>query len=208
MPGEVLIYITKYGYLAVFLMVFLQEIGFPNPVPNELLLIFSGYLTYKGMLSFFLLIPVVLAADLSGTFILFFLFRGAGQKILQKAPRWFPLSGDGFRNLQQKISSGGNLSIFLLRLTPFTRGYTSAISGLTGVKPGVYTRIAIPTAMIWAFGYITAGLFIAPFWDEFNKRTGDFRSILAGMFMITLIFILVAIISRLKNRTGKLTGEI
>ncbi len=48
MPEDVVYYVTRYGYLAIFILVFLQEIGMPNPFPNELLLIFSGYLTFKG----------------------------------------------------------------------------------------------------------------------------------------------------------------
>jgi membrane protein DedA with SNARE-associated domain len=45
-------YILKYGYMAIFSLVFLQEIGVPNPVPNELVLLFSGYLTSIGQLHF------------------------------------------------------------------------------------------------------------------------------------------------------------
>ena len=52
MPEEVVYYITGYGYLAIFILVFLQEIGMPNPFPNELLLIFSGYLSFRGILFF------------------------------------------------------------------------------------------------------------------------------------------------------------
>jgi len=41
-------YILKYGYIAIFSLVFLQEIGVPNPVPNEVVLLFSGYLSSVG----------------------------------------------------------------------------------------------------------------------------------------------------------------
>ena len=33
--SELALYITRYGYLAIFLLVFLQELGVPNPVTNE-----------------------------------------------------------------------------------------------------------------------------------------------------------------------------
>ena len=52
MPPTFSAYIIKYGYLAIFSLVFLQEIGVPNPVPNELVLLFSGYLTSTGKLNF------------------------------------------------------------------------------------------------------------------------------------------------------------
>ena len=49
MPDEVMQYIVKYGYLAIFVLVFLQEVGAPNPIPNELVLVLSGYLTFMGL---------------------------------------------------------------------------------------------------------------------------------------------------------------
>jgi membrane protein DedA with SNARE-associated domain len=48
MPDEIAYYVTNYGYLAVSILVFLQESGIPNPIPNEILLIFSGYMCYSG----------------------------------------------------------------------------------------------------------------------------------------------------------------
>jgi membrane protein DedA with SNARE-associated domain len=48
MSSEVALYITKYGYLAIFLLVLLQELGLPNPVTNEFVLLFSGYLAFPG----------------------------------------------------------------------------------------------------------------------------------------------------------------
>lgn len=74
MPEEVVNFIIGYGYLAIFILVFLQEIGMPNPVPNELLLIFSGYLSFKGFLFFPVTLLTVITADFIGTNILYFLF--------------------------------------------------------------------------------------------------------------------------------------
>ena len=31
MPEEIVYYVTNYGYFAIFLLVFFQEIGMPNP---------------------------------------------------------------------------------------------------------------------------------------------------------------------------------
>ena len=51
MPEGVVYYITRYGYIAIFIILFLQEVGIPNPIPVELLLIFTGYLSFKGLLN-------------------------------------------------------------------------------------------------------------------------------------------------------------
>src|SRR5450759_5198662 len=88
MPEEVVYYVTRYAYLAIFIMVFLQEIGMPNPVPNELLLFFSGYLSFKGFLYLPSVILTAIIAYFIGTNILYFLFYSTGALIMQKKHNW------------------------------------------------------------------------------------------------------------------------
>jgi hypothetical protein len=54
MSSELLFYVTKYSYGAIFVLVLLQELGVPNPVTNEFVLLFSGYLAFSGVLNFWL----------------------------------------------------------------------------------------------------------------------------------------------------------
>ena len=71
MTSELTLYITRYGYLAVFLLVLLQELGMPNPVTNELVLLFSGYLAFSGVLNLWLVFLTAVSADCIGTTILY-----------------------------------------------------------------------------------------------------------------------------------------
>jgi membrane protein DedA with SNARE-associated domain len=91
LPDALISYIVEYGYLTIFSLVFLQEIGIPNPVPNELILLFSGYLSSIGQLSFEWVIITVIIADFVGTTSLYFAFYHFGKSIKAKKPRWFPL---------------------------------------------------------------------------------------------------------------------
>jgi membrane protein DedA with SNARE-associated domain len=155
-------YVTSYGYCAIFVMVFLQEIGVPVPFPNELLLMFSGYLTFKGFLYMPFVVFTAISADFIGTNILYFLFYKTGSVIIDKKPKWFPLSDKVLENLRRKISLGGQLTIYIFRLTPFTRGYASVISGLLQIKPKIFLPIAIYSAVTWATVYILLGHFLGP----------------------------------------------
>jgi membrane protein DedA with SNARE-associated domain len=74
MASTLAAYILKYGYVAIFSLVFLQEIGIPNPVPNELVLLFSGYLTAVGKLDFITVLLIVIAADTLGSSLLYVAF--------------------------------------------------------------------------------------------------------------------------------------
>ena len=204
MPEEVVYYVTRYGYLAIFIMVFLQEIGMPNPVPNELLLIFSGYLSFKGLLYLPSVILTAIIADFIGTNILYFLFYSTGALIMQKKPNWIPLSARMIERLSTKISKGGQLSIFIFRLTPFTRGYTSVITGLLQIKPKVFLPIALISAISWATVYVVIGHFIGPSWNLFTKNIPSFKYIMVAVFSIILCMVLLVYWVRKREKRNKI----
>ena len=199
MPEEVVYYVTRYGYLAIFILVFLQETGMPNPFPNELLLMFSGYLSFKGLLYLPFVILTVISADFIGTNILYFLFYSAGTLIMKKKPKWIPLSTRMIERLTSRISKGGKLSIYIFRLTPFTRGYTSVITGLLQIKPKIFLPIALISAITWATVYVVIGYYIGPSWNLFTRNIDSFKYILLGILVVVLcVFLLIYL-----NRKGK-----
>jgi len=206
MPEEVVYYVTRYGYLAIFILVFLQEIGMPNPFPNELLLIFSGYLSFKGLLYIPFVILTAIFADFIGTNILYVLFYSTGTYIMQKKPKWFPLSDRMIGKLSTKISKGGQLSIFIFRLTPFTRGYTSVITGLLQVKPRIFLPLALISGITWATVYVVIGYYIGPFWDLFAGNIGSFKYIMLAVLAVVFCLFLLVYLNRKKENHEENAG--
>ena len=192
MPEEVTFWVIQYGYLAIFILVFLQEVGMPNPVPNELLLMFSGYLSFKGILYWPFVILTIVAADFLGTNILYFIFYSTGSFIMQKKPKWIPPSANMLDKLSTRISKGGQLSIYIFRLTPFTRGYTSVITGIMQIRPGVFLPLALVSAVTWAMIYVIAGYLIGPSWQLFSQNIAGFKYIMLTI-LITVICIVILI---------------
>jgi len=193
MSEEIVYYIASYGYLAVFVLVFLQEIGMPNPLPNELLLMFSGYLSFKGLLFLPFVILTAVSADFIGTNLLYVLFYNAGTIIMQKKPKWVPISAETINKLTTKLSKGGQLSIYIFRLTPFIRGYTSVIAGLLRVKPKVFFPIAMFSAVTWASFYVIIGKLIGSSWNLFIQNTNSYKSLMLAVFAVILcVFFVVS----------------
>lgn len=202
MPDELIIYIAKYGYLGIFLLVFLQEIGAPNPIPNELVLLFSGYMVFMGLLKLPYVVMAVVIADFTGTSILHTLFYFSGTYILQKKPKWMPLPLKAIDKLKKRMSANGLAGIYIGRLTPFIRGYTSVIAGLLQIKSRIFLPIALITALIWASFYVVAGILLGPFWNHVISNIKNFEYILLFVFFIALIiFVLGSVIKyeKVKN---------
>lgn len=205
MPEEVVFYVTSYGYLAIFIMVFLQEIGMPNPFPNEILLMFSGYLSFKGLLFLPFVVLTAISADFLGTNILYFLFYNAGTFILQKKPKWIPLSGRMIDRLTARISHGGRLTIFIFRITPFTRGYTSVITGLLRVRPNIFLPIAFISAGIWSMTYVIAGNLIGPSWNLLTQNIGSFKYIMLAILAVMICLFPVFFRNRKREKSNEET---
>jgi membrane-associated protein len=153
-------YIITYGYFAIFGIVLLQELGMPG-LPNELVLLYFGYLSHKTGLSYPLLILLVVMADIAGSFILYLLFYHAGSFLTRIKPKWFRLPAKKMSLLGQKIVTGkGGRNIFIAKLTPFIRSYLPVVAGILQVQPVLYGRIILLTAIIWSGGWVTVGWLI------------------------------------------------
>jgi membrane protein DedA with SNARE-associated domain len=197
MPEELVYYITRYGYIAIFVILFLQEVGIPNPIPVELLLIFTGYLSFKGILYLPFVIITAITADFIGANILYFIFYASGTFLIQKKPRWIPISEKKIIRFKEKIDNGGWLSIYLFRLISLTRGYASVVTGLLHIKPRIYLPIVIISAFTWTMVYAILGFILGPSWNIIVKNIDQFKFV---MFGIMLIIICISIFIWLRKK--------
>jgi len=188
--SEVAHYIAKYGYLAVFLLVLVQELGVPNPVTNEFVLLFSGYLAFAGVLNLPLAILVAVLGDCIGTTILYATFYRFGRYIMAHRPRWFPLSQAEIDQLANTIAKRQRWGIYLARLIPFVRGYASVAAGLLPVRPTVFVPAVILSAITWSGGYVVAGRLLGPYWDKAAAHIGRIETlVLVGALLLAVTFI-------------------
>lgn len=199
MSSEFAIYITKYGYLAIFLLVFLQELGVPNPVTNEFVLLFSGYLAFAGVLNFWLVFLTAVSADFVGTTILYAVFYVFGKHIMDRRPRWFPISRERIDKIARMISERQQWGIYLGRLLPFLRGYASVAAGLLPIRPTIFMPAVIVSAITWSGGYVLAGRLLGPYWPQVASRVGRAE----GLTLLVALIVIAALIHRAVTRKGR-----
>jgi 1,2-diacylglycerol-3-alpha-glucose alpha-1,2-galactosyltransferase len=184
-------YIVHYGYMAIFILVFLQEIGVPNPVPNELVLMFSGYLTFTGALSLIFVLLSAIIADVLGASILYIVFYFFGAYVLNHKPSWLPIPEKKIDALSVKLSAGqGLLPFFFGRITPFIRGYVSVIAGLLRIKPNWYLPIIIVTGILVSSAYVIAGRLLGPYWSSVAIEFLKIKYVLLTAALLALLYIL------------------
>lgn len=183
--------IQQYGYLALFSFVFLQEVGAPNPVPNEIVLIASGYLIHSGYLSFFGVLSAIILADVSAAFILYMLFYFFGSWLTNSKPKWVPISTQTIMKLQQKVKAQGSSFVFLGRLAPFIRGYVAVVSGLSHINIKKYITIILLTTTIWGLFYLSIGYALSPYWQLVEPYFSKSTYVLVAVFLLIILIWLV-----------------
>lgn len=189
MPDNLVFYISHYGYLAIFLLIFLQEIGTPTPLPNELALIFAGYLTFTGVLQFPFIILTTFSADLLAGATLYIAFYFFGKLILDKPPKWLPISKPVIEKQIARFNKQGISNICISRLSPFIRGYAAVICGLTHLSPRKYTIIILFTSLLWSCFYLTVGYITGPYWNYIQKHLYEFEYLLLLIPLVVILWI-------------------
>lgn len=174
-------FISSHGYAAVFLLVFIQELGVPT-IPNELVLIFAGALTAIGNLDYFLMFLTAVSADIIGTSILFFIFYFFEKKIMEKLPKWIPIN-EYLDRVKALIAKYHKWAIMIGRMMPYGRGYVSAAAGILNISYKTFLPMVFVSAVIWTGGYVTLGHFLGYQW----QKVADFISGYQWMLLVALV---------------------
>lgn len=207
MPGELIFYISKYGYAAILTLIILQEIGMPNPIPVELLVFFTGYLSYKGVLYLPFVIITAIGADIVGASILYLIFYTSGVFLIRKRPKWLHVSEKKIIQFREKINNGGWGSIFLFRLVSVTRGYAAIISGLLHVNLKIYVPTVIMAAVTWTGFYSILGFMLGPSSNKIFSIPEHFKYFLfAILFIVLSISIFVWLRNKHLNKKKETSG--
>jgi len=179
------VYILTYSYIAIFSLVFLQEIGVPNPVPNEMVLLFCGYLSSVGKLDCITVLITVIAADALGSSLLYMTFYYFGQRLLQKWPYVIPARKLAY--LTARVSHQDHWSIYVGRHIPLLRGYTAVAAGLLQISPRIFLPAVLLSALTWSGGYVMAGKLFGHEYVDVVPRLAIGKFVLTGLVLVCIV---------------------
>ncbi|WP_342562357.1 DedA family protein [Paenibacillus sp. FSL R7-0345] len=150
--------ITQYGYLAVFLLMALGIIGIP--VPDELLMLFVGYLCSLMVLNFSVSVLVCFMGSITGTLISYTIGRRVGQPVVEKFGKWVGLTPRRFASVKRWFLKFGYWTVFIAYFIPGLRHVCSYISGISAMSFRKYLLITTAGALIWSILFVSIGYFV------------------------------------------------
>lgn len=158
-------FLGAYGYIAILVLMFVEEAGLPMPLPNEVALMYVGYLAYQGRLDANIAALVATTGAAGGSGLLYTLARRGGRPLIHKYGRFIHLNEAKLDKAEAWVKRHGMISVPVARLTPGLRIYTTVIAGVLRVPFKVVLAAVIGASLVWSFFWVHLGLALGDNWQ-------------------------------------------
>ncbi|EHO46197.1 DedA family protein [Lentilactobacillus kisonensis] len=182
--------INQYGYWGIAFLIAFENI-FP-PIPSEVVLVFTGYLTISSKVTIFGAILAATAGAYIGAVALYGIGRllsvaqlerltaGKVGKVLRLKPTDVEKAGAYF-------NKHGGVAILIGRCIPVVRSLISIPAGMTGYSFGKFSGLTIIGTLIWNTVLIMVGHFAGQAWERLLSQLDQWL-----MVILVVVVVLVA----------------
>lgn len=154
--------IYHFRYIGLFLLLTCGMIGVP--VPDEILMTFSGFQVSLGRMEFVLTLFVATLGSFLGMNLSYWIGRLIGPSLLQKIAPMFHLSEKRINQTEQWFLRFGDYLILIGYYIPGVRHLTAYFSGMSKLHYGRYVTFAGIGAFLWALTFISLGRVLGEHW--------------------------------------------
>jgi membrane protein DedA with SNARE-associated domain len=173
--------VHAYGSWAIFCLLALGIVGLP--VPDETLLLLSGYLVFKGELLPLSTVLAALAGSITGVSISYLLGRVPGEYLLGKAAPLLHLREDAVSRARAWITRRGKWALVIGYFIPGVRHFTAFMAGTSDLAYPVFATFAYSGAFIWVSTFLCTGYFSGEEWSHLPASMHRIMMIIAGILL-------------------------
>ena len=161
-------WVTQYGAVSLFFLMMLGIVGLP--IPDETLLVFSGYLIFRGTLNPLLTFSMALLGSITGITVSYFLGRIYGLKLVHKYGRYFHFTEERFRKVHNWFERAGRWSLFFGYYIAGVRHFTAMVAGASELEYPVFAGFAYCGAFTWVLTFLSLGYFMGERWQRASEQ--------------------------------------
>ena len=186
-------FISQFGYLAVFGLIFFENV-FP-PIPSELILPLSGFLVIQTSMELPLVIVSATIGSVVGAFVLYGIGRLLSQDRLESFFDAKPMRLLGFHSGDVAKAIGwfdrrGQITVLLCRCIPVVRSLISIPAGtakMNVVRFTLYTLIgsAVWNTVLCSLGYAAGGA-----WETVTAQVEGFSDIVKVVIIVIAVIVI------------------
>jgi len=154
--------IDEYDDQAIFLWLFIEETGFPLPLPGDLAILLAGYRVSLGKMNPFWALFLLELATLLGGSVLYWLGVRGGRPLLHRYGRYVRLDRDKLDRAEAWLQRRQTVAIVVGRITPGLRTVTILAAGVFGVPYRTFLPAFALGSFIYILFFFALGLWVGP----------------------------------------------
>ncbi|MEC0239080.1 DedA family protein [Paenibacillus dokdonensis] len=181
---EIMVYLTQYGYIALFVLLALGILGIP--VPDETLIATFGGMIAQGHFHFAGALTVTFLGSMTGMMISYILGRKLGKPLLDRYGKWIRMTPTRLQSTEAWFKRYGSWSIVLGYFVPGLRHLSSYMAGISKVPFGRYLLYAASGALLFCTTFLLIGHAVGYHWNEIAVMM-ERSTMRIGIFIIALI---------------------
>ena len=151
-------YFIQYGAFFIYLIVLLEYMNLPG-FPAGVIMPLSGIWAAKGEISFPAVMVLTVAAGLTGSWLLYFLGRLGGSKVMGFYFKKFPKQQAVIEEKIEFLREKGGIGVFVSKLLPMVRTLISIPAGMVKMDFVKYTVSSLCGIFLWNLAFVGAGYF-------------------------------------------------
>ena len=203
MTAWIFSFIDQFGYFAVAILIAIENV-FP-PIPSEVILSFSGFLTHKTAMNVFGLVIASTTGALIGALILYWIGTLLNEERLKKLLKHKFFKKLGFKedDVSRTIAwfdRHGVKAIFFGRCIPVIRSLISIPAGIAKVSLPKFIILTTLGSLIWNTVLITLGSYTGKNWHVIVQIFEEYSF---AVIVILIIFFIYFIYVWRKKRIKK-----
>ena len=185
--------IEEYGYIGILLLITIENI-FP-PIPSEIILTFSGFITTVGDLNVWFVILFATVGSVIGACLLYVLGRFFSTEKLERLfesrlGRILKLKKEDANRADEWFGKHGNRTIFFCRFIPIIRSLISIPAGVSKMPFKTFVLLTTFGTYLWNLILVFLGRFAGQTWYAISPYFDMYTLITGAVVILALICIL------------------
>ncbi|MBZ5674411.1 MAG: DedA family protein [Acidobacteriia bacterium] len=161
---SVFTWVTAHGYWALYLLLALGVVGLP--IPDETLLVFTGYLIGRGTLHPLGAFLAAMAGAWTGISGSYMLGRTLGVGAVHRYGKYVHLTETRLAKVHVWFDRIGHWMLFVGYYIAGVRHFTAVVAGMSRVAYPTFIAYAWSGGAIWVGTFLTLGYFLGENWRQ------------------------------------------
>ncbi|MFN8009558.1 MAG: DedA family protein [Terriglobia bacterium] len=183
-------WIASYGYFGIFSLLVLGILGLP--VPDETLLVFSGYLIFRGTLHPIAVFLAGFAGSCCGISLSYLLGRLLGRGVVLRYGKFLGITPPRLEQAHHWYRKIGYWTLTVGYFVPGVRHFTAIAAGLSELEAPIFMTFAYSGAFVWVGSFLLLGFYFGENWHVVLALLHN-KLIIILTILFSLFFLVLAL---------------